>query len=975
MPWWSALRDGLRRPRAGSSVASDPPLVQRHSTPEPQPAESLPQPPEQAWRDLPALQRTLAAPIEPAAPLDAFTGSLTAHQNPSFLAPLGHRVDPYAGGLVDGLADLTPGHPIFYSAGSELPVPTAGKPAVQRKLAVQRTVAEWPARGASWLGAVDDPSVVDTVRMERPSVDVTGEGGVVAGHGTSDAPLALTVPTPSPTVSRPTVQRHAVASAGATEEPVEAAGGMEAIEGLTVSRLAESAALPVASTQQGSPPRTGASASDQAAADAPTLGRAGEVPLTGLAATSLSVPGSAVGESPGHASFESVAESAVVPGNAGHGALPTASVQRQAAQAADLAVRRTWPVVPEEPVRAAVFPAMPVVELPVARSVEPGGPSPAAAGTRTAPGLDPDPAQGGASVNPAPIGGADLSEAPLSGFAAAISAVHAGEAPDAPVQRATDLTVDGLAGPPMQRSWGAGAEGPGTTSAAGPATPVQRLTVGPGRFVQTGQAGREQAEPSPHGSGGGGSFPPAFGASAPDAPTLGTTPPAERDLVREVATPTSEHSESSGTAGSTSAEATSSHQPENETSDPEVVDGQFVDDGLPELPVVAPDQPAAARGSVAMPVLGSTPVQRATADPAGWTPVPTAGLLASRTPTLQLQQLSSAAPAPPPVQRVTFLADTVPAGAVAQRVPATAPATSMTGHSTDRQHSSSGAGSAGAVQPVGALQRSVGSPTMSSLRTAAPPVSIASGAASRPYASSERLGAVESDALGDSVRWEPVPLEQESEDRSEASPAYGTDGPAVVQRVVEFPTGPTESPAGPMSEHSRSWVPADSELVALDASAAVRQVEPPAPPRRPATVMPPMPIVQRHVAAETAPPQVHRSSSAGISFTSMFSAASEAAESGYTTVQLQADDSAHGADAAEPESAPMAPAAGLSVQREGEAPPPSAPAPGGAPAGGAPAGADLDEMARRLFEPLSARLRAEFWLDRERAGLMTDARP
>jgi hypothetical protein len=32
-------------------------------------------------------------------------------------------------------------------------------------------------------------------------------------------------------------------------------------------------------------------------------------------------------------------------------------------------------------------------------------------------------------------------------------------------------------------------------------------------------------------------------------------------------------------------------------------------------------------------------------------------------------------------------------------------------------------------------------------------------------------------------------------------------------------------------------------------------------------------------------------------------------------------------------------------------------------------------MARRLFDPLAAKLRAEFWLDRERAGLMTDARP
>ena len=52
--------------------------------------------------------------------------------------------------------------------------------------------------------------------------------------------------------------------------------------------------------------------------------------------------------------------------------------------------------------------------------------------------------------------------------------------------------------------------------------------------------------------------------------------------------------------------------------------------------------------------------------------------------------------------------------------------------------------------------------------------------------------------------------------------------------------------------------------------------------------------------------------------------------------------------------------------------PPRPPA-GAAPTAGA-AAAQLDEMARRLFEPLSARLRAELWLDRERAGLVTDAR-
>lgn len=51
-----------------------------------------------------------------------------------------------------------------------------------------------------------------------------------------------------------------------------------------------------------------------------------------------------------------------------------------------------------------------------------------------------------------------------------------------------------------------------------------------------------------------------------------------------------------------------------------------------------------------------------------------------------------------------------------------------------------------------------------------------------------------------------------------------------------------------------------------------------------------------------------------------------------------------------------------------------APPPVGAGAGAptpAPTG-DIDELARRLFDPLVARLRAELWLDRERAGLLTD---
>ena len=74
-------------------------------------------------------------------------------------------------------------------------------------------------------------------------------------------------------------------------------------------------------------------------------------------------------------------------------------------------------------------------------------------------------------------------------------------------------------------------------------------------------------------------------------------------------------------------------------------------------------------------------------------------------------------------------------------------------------------------------------------------------------------------------------------------------------------------------------------------------------------------------------------------------------------------------------------AAGPPVQRAAEsAPAAESPAPAPAPAGagaGAAAGApevNLDDLAQKLFDPLSARLKAELWLDRERAGFVTDLR-
>src|SRR5918992_2370945 len=80
------------------------------------------------WQELPAVQPSVG-PLRPLAPLDVFTSGLAAHQNPSFLAPLGHRVDPDGpGGLVTGLAAVRAGNPIPYAAGTALTVPAARKP-------------------------------------------------------------------------------------------------------------------------------------------------------------------------------------------------------------------------------------------------------------------------------------------------------------------------------------------------------------------------------------------------------------------------------------------------------------------------------------------------------------------------------------------------------------------------------------------------------------------------------------------------------------------------------------------------------------------------------------------------------------------------------------------------------------------------------------------------------------------------------
>jgi hypothetical protein len=84
--------------------------------------------------------------------------------------------------------------------------------------------------------------------------------------------------------------------------------------------------------------------------------------------------------------------------------------------------------------------------------------------------------------------------------------------------------------------------------------------------------------------------------------------------------------------------------------------------------------------------------------------------------------------------------------------------------------------------------------------------------------------------------------------------------------------------------------------------------------------------------------------------------AGSAAEDSFTSVQLQSAS----------ESSPPASEPPTNTSAASPVTTPVPPAAGGAPF------VDLDEMARRLYEPLTARLRAELWLDRERAGVTSD---
>lgn len=176
---------------------------------------------------------------------------------------------------------------------------------------------------------------------------------------------------------------------------------------------------------------------------------------------------------------------------------------------------------------------------------------------------------------------------------------------------------------------------------------------------------------------------------------------------------------------------------------------------------------------------------------------------------------------------------------------------------------------------------------------------------------------------------------------AERPPAAVSDvsSPTELRLPTPFPPGPSVVLAAPIVAVQRR--------VAQSAPAPASPLPVTAlPVQAPLTAVPPRPSSRGPAAGE------------GMSFASMF--ADFVTDDHEPTLQRDEAEPA-------PEPTPAIPAE----------PTPTGSTPGAVSAGAAPAAApsgNLDELARRLYEPLAARLREELWLDRERAGWLTDIR-
>ena len=192
VPWGRGRGAGASDSAAGDA---DTPSPGSAHPPAAEPFRAAPATTSAAWTHLPALQRTVSDTTAVAPPA-AFRSSLTTHQNPSFLGPLGHLVDRDGPvGVVGGLTSSV-GGPIPYEGVDELRVPdrpTPPAPPVQRRIATLRPDTSMardrgdvvvPTDGVGH----DDGDSTEVRATEGDSVDPAGSG---APHPAAPEPAPL----------------------------------------------------------------------------------------------------------------------------------------------------------------------------------------------------------------------------------------------------------------------------------------------------------------------------------------------------------------------------------------------------------------------------------------------------------------------------------------------------------------------------------------------------------------------------------------------------------------------------------------------------------------------------------------------------------------------------------------------------------------------------------------------------------------
>ncbi|WP_111765074.1 hypothetical protein [Nakamurella deserti] len=952
---------GLFRSRGATPAATGPATV-------------VPAPVQRAaWRDLPPLPPV--APMPPIAARDPFVRSLATSHDPSFLAPLGHALD--AGGPIGTVGGLT-------SVPVPRHIPTGPEPAVAPARSVSSSVQRLVALPQLRFGADPAPSAADD---PAPSAGTpapapgAADADPVASTGAAEAGPVATLPTATPPV-----------------EPVDASEGgrswsvTDSVRAVAPVPMQRSAAPPVADRTPARP-----------LIDAPAVT---VLPLLNLEPLPLptvprDTPETSLTPSPsaGSAGAVTVARSAEV-------TVPTGPATGTAGPGRDQlgSAFADAPLVGHTP-----------VVLPPASTVQRSGELPAAAEVPR-PGTGREEVQRSGAVQE-PVGGAPPT--------------RTGDAVAVPVQRRSALSDPSLpvAATDPRRAAGPTPVAPGApltvARAVVPPTPptatvspsAESPTVSPAEFpTVSSSAGSPTVSPSTE-------FPTV--SSSAGSPTVSSS--MEFPTVSSSAgSPTVSSSREFPTVSSPSGVPRATSSP---TVPPEADVPPAVPPGRSAVETVRGDSPtvlpaAAAPPQPVAPLVGLSHLMRALDRSAGGPrpespPNPTATAWDPPVPGAAAPPRRGLGPPVarvPDVQRTVHEPGTTPS--VPQRASGRASSTASTSGppAPSRAHGDEFAERADVtppdrpgpaappLPPLSAVQRipampvaTAAPPDLPSVRgstpaptptTTVPPASSAPGPTPAPS-----TAAVAPAAVGPVVRLQRVPSDPASPVSPLTVPLLGAHPPLATAAGAPEIVIP-DTPATPVTWATDTATSGPAAAVGTTAITAI--TAPPVPLQRatPATAPAPPPGSAPHLETMWHLP-------APAAGTALFLQRVVAPGAAAVARGIARPDGPASVVFAPPTTdRPTPPPPGVSVplvQRASDGAPPDGPAPvvardgaapepgaAAAPAGGAAGGGsaataapaalptDLDELARRLFDPLTARLRAELWLDRERAGLSLD---